>query len=89
MDSRLGRFFRNPETGEVMIGQVPNPAVWVFVLTVVVRWSPWDRLDEELRWIGMGALIVWGADELFRGDAPVRRALGAIVLAWQLWQLLR
>lgn len=78
---------RNKESGEVMVAQFPNPAIWVFVATLLGRWSSWDALDTELRWIGMGALIVWAADELTRGDAPIRRILGAVVLSWQLWQL--
>jgi hypothetical protein len=38
--------------------------------------------------VGNGALIVWSVDELVRGSSPVRRLLGAIVLAVQLVRLL-
>lgn len=80
-------FFRNRSNGRLVIAQFPNPALWVFFAATVLRWAPYDARDDELRWIGSGALIVWGLDELFRGDAPFRRLLGLVVLGWQLVQL--
>lgn len=85
--TRAGRFFRDASTGRAVLVQPPNPAIWVFVLATALRWSPYDARDAELRWIGAGALIVWAADEIVRGDAPVRRVLGVLVLGWQLWRL--
>lgn len=79
---------RNGDTGKPVLFQFPNPALWVFFAATAVRWSPYDEVDPELRWIGSGALIVWGLDELVRGDAPYRRVLGAIVLGWQIANLL-
>ena len=76
--------FRNQATGKLAVFQFPNPAMWVFIIATALRWSPYDARDAELRWIGSGALIVWGLDELVRGQAPWRRLLGAGVLAWQL-----
>jgi hypothetical protein len=84
--TRLDTFFRD-EAGRLVLFQVPNPALWVFVAATLLRWSPYDARDAELRWIGSGALIVWSLDELVRGAAPSRRMLGAVVLAWQLWRL--
>ncbi|MEJ7634792.1 hypothetical protein [Aeromicrobium sp.] len=80
-------FFRDASTGRLVVFQFPNPAIWVFIAAAVLRWSPYDQRDTELRWIGAGALIVWGADELVRGAASWRRLLGLVVVAWQLWQL--
>ena len=37
--------------------------------------------------IGKGALVVWALDELVRGASPVRRILGAVVLAAELYWL--
>jgi hypothetical protein len=74
-------------SGRLVLFQVPNPALWVFIAATVLSWSPYDARDSELHWIGSGALIVWGVDELVRGAAPSRRLLGAVVLAWQLWRL--
>ncbi len=79
---------RNSGSGKLVLAQAPNPALWVFAAATLLRWTPYDDVDSELRWIGSGALIVWGLDELVRGDAPIRRVLGAIVLAWQLANLL-
>ena len=78
--------FRDAD-GHLVLFQPPNPALWVFVLALVLRWSPWDARDSELLWLGRGALIVWAADELLRGDALLRRLLGAVVLAWQVFVL--
>ncbi len=83
----LDYWIRDHKTGKIAIWQVPNPAIWVFVLSYVARWFTDDRLDHRLAYVGSGALIVWGLDELVRGNAPIRRALGLIVLAWELWQL--
>lgn len=84
--SRTDSFFRD-RSGQLALFQVPNPAIAVWLLATVLRWSPYDSRDTELRWIGSGALIVWGLDELVRGAAPFRRLLGAVVLAWQLSNL--
>jgi len=80
-------FFRNPSTGRLVISQFPNPPIWVFAAATLLRWSPYDTRDRELGWIGSGALIVWGLDELVRGQSPFRRVLGALVLGWQLVNL--
>lgn len=87
MVSRPDTFFRDA-SGRLVLFQLPNPAIWVFVAATLLRWSPYDARDSELRWIGSGALIVWGLDEVVRGAAPWRRVLGAVVLAWQVWQIL-
>ena len=86
--SRLDSFFRD-RSGRLVVVQVPNPALWVWMLATVLRRSPYDSRDAELRWIGAGALIAWSLDEVVRGAAPFRRVLGAVVLAGQLWVLLR
>jgi hypothetical protein len=86
--SRAAGFYRDAD-GRSVLFQWPNPAIGVFILALALRWSPWDDRDTELLWIGRGALIAWAADELLRGSAPVRRLLGAVVLAWQVVVLLR
>ena len=78
--------FRDAD-GHFVLIQWPNPALWAFFLATALRWSPWDARDTELLWLGRGALIAWAADELLRGDALLRRLLGAVVLAWQLFVL--
>ncbi|AXT86359.1 hypothetical protein C6I20_15030 [Aeromicrobium sp. A1-2] len=85
--SHSATFFRDG-SGRLVLFQAPNAAIWVFIFATVARWSPYDGRDAELRWIGSGALVVWGLDELLRGATPFRRVLGVGVLAWQLWRLL-
>lgn len=65
---------------------LPNPAMWVFLVTLALRWTGWvPALDAtELTYVGRGALIVWALDELTRGASPFRRVLGALVLIYQL-----
>lgn len=78
-------WFRDPSTGRTVLGQAPNPAILVFLAATLVRLL--DVLpgrEQELRWIGTGALVVWALDELVRGATPFRRVLGAVVLGWQL-----
>ena len=84
----LDWWLRERSTGRLVLFQAPNPALWVFIAATALRWTPYDERDAELRWIGSGALIVWGLDEIVRGQAPYRRVLGAIVLAWQVINLL-
>lgn len=81
-------WLRDRSTGETTLGQRPNPAILVWLAATLVRWL--DILPErsdELRWIGAGALVVWGLDELVRGANPFRRLLGALVLGWQVVRL--
>lgn len=79
---------RDRTTGEIVLGQSPNPAIVVWVGANVVRLSDVvPERERELGWIGTGAIVVWGLDELVRGVNPFRRALGAVVLGWQLVRL--
>ena len=81
---------RDSHTGWVAVVQMPNPALGVWALTTLCLWAGLfaDRAA-ELRWIGAGALVAWGADEVIRGASPARRVLGALVLGWQLYRLAR
>lgn len=78
MHRDLGWFFRNPHTGELVIAQLPNPPLLVWLggtaLQLVVDDSP---LLEAVTSLG---LIWWAILELVEGESPFRRVLGAIVL---------
>jgi hypothetical protein len=76
-------------TGRWVAGQPPNPALVVAVGATVVRVSSLlpPSTDEAVRWVGTGAWVVWGLDELLRGASPFRRLLGVLVLAWQVASL--
>jgi hypothetical protein len=84
---RLDWWIRDSDTGRRVLFQAPNPAIIVWASAYVLRWFTGDRLDSRLVHVGMGALIVWGLDEVVRGSAPYRRVLGTIVLGWQLVRL--
>lgn len=77
--------FRNRETGEITVAQFPNVAIWVFLGATGVRLlvHPAGTAADVVTWVGRGALLYWGADELLRGVNPWRRFLGAGALVWQ------
>ncbi len=84
------RWWVSDAEGTVTVAQRPNPAIGVWLVTVVARWlvADGDRAS-MLLWMGRGALVVWALDELLRGDSPARRVLGAAVLVFQVVQVAR
>ena len=80
------RWWISDRQGETALAFWPNPALVVWMVTVVVGWT--DALEGDrggdLKTLGQGALIVWALDELVRGASPARRVLGAAVLGAQL-----
>jgi hypothetical protein len=76
--------------GRLAVAQLPNPALAVWLVSVVVGASHLlgSERDAAVAGIGHGALVVWGVDEIVRGASPVRRLLGAVVLVGQLVALL-
>ena len=80
--SLLSRFFRNPETGEVVIAQRPNLPLAIFLVATAVRivTSPDGTAGDVVSWVGTIALAWWAIDEILRGASPFRRVLGAVVL---------
>ena len=72
--------------GNLVLAQWPNPALAVWLVTVVIGWTGvlGATRGARLSDVGRGALIVWALDELVRGASPFRRLLGAVVLAGQL-----
>jgi hypothetical protein len=72
--------FRDRRTGEIVVAQFPNLALWLFLATVVVR----RLVDEDssaypwLRGLGLAFLARWALDELVRGVNPWRRFLGVV-----------
>jgi hypothetical protein len=81
--SALDRFFRNPKTGKVVIAQFPNVPLWIFFATTLVRlvFHPHGVAGTAVSVIGTVSLTWWSVDEIWRGDSPFRRVLGALVLA--------
>lgn len=80
--SALGWFFRNRETGDVVVAQLPNVPLWIFLAATAVRLllSPDGVLGSAVAVVGTAGLAVWAVMELARGDSPFRRTLGGVVL---------
>ena len=71
------------------MGQLPNPALCVWLAAVVLGWFDLSsRHATTVDGIRVGALLVWALDELARGASPFRRLMGAVVLTAQLVALL-
>jgi hypothetical protein len=69
--------FRNRETGQITIVQFPNVALWIFIVTVILRRVLADSAARTaIDAIGVAALAWWALDELVRGVNPWRRLLG-------------
>lgn len=87
----VGRFFRNPETGKVVVVQVPNLPLALFLVARGLEWllSPHGAVHAVLHWGGTAALVWWAVDEVARGSSPFRRVLGGVVLVLLAVSLLR
>ncbi len=87
----LDWLFRDRRTGGITIAQVPNAAllVWLGATVLGLLWSPRPGGYDVLRIVATTGLVVWAADEVLRGVNPFRRMLGAAVLVWQAWSVLR
>ena len=68
--------------GRVVLAQAPNPALALWLVSVVVGWTGLldDHRQTVLERLGQGALVAWALDEVVRGASPARRLLGAVVL---------
>jgi hypothetical protein len=80
--SVIGRFFRNPETGELAIVQVPNLPLGIFLAATIVRLvlHPHGAVATAASVIAGVGLVWWSVDEIARGESPFRRVLGGVVL---------
>ena len=53
-----------------MIAQWPNAPLWAYLGATLLRW----------RTVAFVALVVWAVLEVWKGESPFRRVLGAVVL---------
>jgi hypothetical protein len=76
------RFFRNSETGQWAIVQIPNLPLAIFLVATLVRraFHPHGAGGIALSVVGGVGLAWWSVDEIVRGDSPFRRLLGGVVL---------
>jgi hypothetical protein len=81
--SAIGRFFRDPETGELVVAQLPNLplSVWLAATLTRVVLTPHGSVGTALSVVATVSLAVWAVLEVARGDSPFRRVLGGLVLA--------
>jgi hypothetical protein len=82
-------YFRNPDTGEVVLWEKPNRRLTAYWCLRAGRWllhrvglprhSP---LDVALARTTAAVLVVWAADEAVRGNSPYRCTIGAASLLY-------
>jgi hypothetical protein len=75
--------FRDRETGKVVIAQLPNAPLAIFLAAALVRAlvHPAGAVGTIVSVVASLALLWWSVDEIVRGVNPFRRFLGAAVLA--------
>lgn len=80
--SLFDKVFRNPDTGELAIVQVPNLPLIVFLVATAVRMAfhPHGTAGTAVSVVSAVALGIWSIDEIARGDSLFRRILGGVVL---------
>jgi len=79
----IRRFFTNPKTGELVVAQWPNTALWAFLGTSIVRRVVHlhGAVETFVAIVAAVSLGWWAVDEIVRGESPFRRVLGGVVLA--------
>ena len=80
--SGLGWFFRNSDTGEIVVAQRPNLPLSVFLAATVARlvFQPDGTAGTVVSIVSTTAIVVWAVLEIAAGSSPFRRVLGAVVL---------
>jgi len=75
--------FRDRKTGKVVIAQLPNLTLSLFLAAAATRWllHPAGTAGTIVSVVATLAVTWWATDEVARGVNPFRRALGALVLA--------
>jgi hypothetical protein len=85
-----GSWWLRSSDGRLTLWQLPNPALWVWMVALVLGWFPLSATHATaVDGVRHGALLVWALDEVVRGASPFRRLLGAAVLATQIVSLVR
>jgi hypothetical protein len=73
--------FRDRRTGAVVIVQLPNVPLLLFVVAATIRRleHPHGTAGTAVNVVAGVALLWWAADEVLRGVNPFRRLLGLVV----------
>jgi hypothetical protein len=74
--------FRSRVTGRIVVAQLPNLPLAVWIGASLLRWAlrPNGHSSTWLSVVAAAALLVWAGDEVARGVNPWRRGLGGAVL---------
>jgi hypothetical protein len=73
-------FFRS-SNGEVVIGQMPNIPITVWVVVTLLKFVyKTGQVNLALDLLASSALFVWAIGELFQGASHFRQWLGLLVL---------
>ena len=80
--STVSKFFRDRESGKIVVAQAPNLPLWIFLAATAVRlvWHPEGLTGTVLSIVSGAAIVMWSLLEIVRGASPFRRVLGAVVL---------
>jgi apolipoprotein N-acyltransferase len=83
LKSTVEWLFRDPKSGEFVIGQPPNTALLILVVASICRliFQPSGVPGVLVGLITAGALVWWSSTEVHSGVNPFRRILGASVFA--------
>ena len=75
-------FWRDRQTGRIVIAQWPNLWLWIFAAASLVELiiNPAGPIGICARIVSTTSLLIWAGDELLRGANPWRRCLGIAVL---------
>jgi len=78
----MGWFFRNRDTGEIVVAQAPNLPLWIFIAATAVRlvFQPDGTAGTVVSIVSTVAIVVWALIEIAAGSSPFRRVLGGVVL---------
>lgn len=75
---------RDRETGDIVLGQFPNPSLWIAIALFGGRWVATQAgaptgLQVGLDWAFTVVILWWAGRELLQGVNPFRRGLGLAV----------
>jgi hypothetical protein len=81
--------FRDRTTGKIVIVQFPNIALIAWLAATAAALVTTGSVHTILVYTATVALVVWAAGELLCGVNPFRQLLGAAVLVWEVFSLVR
>jgi amino acid permease len=78
----LDWLLRDRTTGRIVVVQVPNLPLALFLVALVVRVvaHPHGTAGRVVGAVGTAALLYWAGEEVLQGVNPFRRILGGTVL---------